>query len=1799
MTKRIYKNKVLQWAQKNKKVTGGTITGVTLIGLYFIYLSFIGAIVVTGYSGDQICSGTIEDPCYAFINFTANEDIFLYPLDYDPYNRDVEISFSPGVKSWKLERSWGSGWWEIDLNKTCQQKWCGAPQNNMKDNKYSWALREGRDYRIRITAYKNNPGDNIKWAAFGVDPTFYGLNSKSLDKKYNKSNREISFDSKIDKSNKTKFEIKLNTPFINNLHRGNRSFAELTLKNKYGKYPLNLILENLEFSYVENGTNFTRDFYYKYKKVVEVPRYDWICEPDDGNNKTKEECYQILNGTKNEIIEEDLNLSESLKKGEINISIYTDVKKGDYIEWLPTILGIKLPEFAIFNESIDVGLVASYPHNESAGRDIQDFVGNDDNGTTFNMEDGDWTGVALDYDGSNEYATQANLENTLAGGTSISIAFNVVFDALGNQIILNDEFDGALRSNYVIGISSSTKMYWHGEGGGASGTPCQVGGLADIDGGETFSTGVNYTVVLVANTSGIWTWFNGIGKGRVQTCASSFTMSAGGIAPDFAKAAGSEGGSYLNGRLGQVNFWNDTSLNNAEAIEVTGKINGSIAPPDNPPTVTLNNPIDIQNFTTNTIEFSAVCSDDISLANCSLYGNWSGGWHLNVTNSSIVSGAQTNFTLTNFPDGTYIYNYLAVDSIAQQTFADNNRTFNVNTIPTIKVFSPTNTSYTTSTIYFNATNSTPVDKWIVNYNGTNVTLSDINTTLTVEDGNIFQLLLYANNTGTGLFGLNDTIFFTVDVTNPLIDYIEPTFANNTYSPNNWIYVNISVTEPNRASTTFNIFNSSGEWNSTIYSTAQNSINWTDLEDGIYYYNVTVNDTLGNENSTETRWIILDTINPLIEYVDPTRANNTVVDSSIQNWIFVNVSVTELNPSNITFRLFNSSGEWNSTTYAMTDQDENNTINWTDLEDGIYYYNVTIVDKVTLLNSTIIRWIIITQFSFYVEGILGNNTAELGMTLNITVNSTAGITICVDINRSDFGVNYSCSSGTNTFNLTLNSFIDTTFSDGTSSQTNNYTSVEWKNITFDAHQYDEIDFFSFNISGLSSPRDLTIFRANTSPDLTNDSQYVPLIDRWFDGNVVGRNIYLNTFSDSTNTTRNFTYQTGGEKLIYFIVDDILNNTLDYTIFMDLNATDFGVNFTDEFDDWTYIDTSLTNAELDLGEFILTANSSISWFSYDDFEDGIVDPVRWINSSEVYIVGTDCTRNRTTTEGGGYLYSFAETIHGGSGTIDCGAFTNILYSNASKLNLEASDSIEFNISANYIGDEDNSLCFGDANFYLGGSNAWSLLDVDTPAGGIESSTSNLFFNLTKINGTFWQVNLTGYESTSEGVWNNWSNNTGSSGALTNPFYVAVNYFQGNPFRFLVSSNAESNACASSKSSIKIYYTNNTLWNRSNTTIISNSVYDASDNIEKATFTAFGTSLASEIVYPSLSVDGGVNWEAVSFGSEHTFSNTGKHLKWKMDINFTDPGYKNATTVLTEISVSIPSGNVSNLVFDLGNDGTADYTIDGSLGFSNSTQSINLSRINLTSFFNSNNSLVTTATYPHTYLIPLSITSDTVGTITLYNINWTYDPNPIYLNPTAIQSVLNDSINYTSFRIPVAAANTSASQAQVTFDDLKRTYAGGNFTLLIKIHDVLYTLNVSRSIDYFYSRWDYNFAPVGLDYLLFAPQTPTSINITPYGQTNTIPILNVTNQGYNSGNATLSVYLNGTLSCVNTTLSLTNSSTEGSIINDSWTTLTNLTYLQSTNISLWADYACNYSNWYIYNPQLYFRQCYYGGLCSTDLV
>lgn len=195
--------------------------------------------------------------------------------------------------------------------------------------------------------------------------------------------------------------------------------------------------------------------------------------------------------------------------------------------------------------------------------------------------------------------------------------------------------------------------------------------------------------------------------------------------------------------------------------------------------------------------------------------------------------------------------------------------------------------------------------------------------------------------------------------------------------------------------------------------------------------------------------------------------------------------------------------------------------------------------------------------------------------------------------------------------------------------------------------------------------------------------------------------------------------------------------------------------------------------------------------------------------------------------------------------------------------------------------------------------------------------------------------------------------------------------------------------------------------------------------------------------------------------------------------------------------------------------------------------------------------------------------------------------------------DSVNnQLSFKTTLSLS--SASYVRVLDVDQSDTYIVTSNT------SGLYFVNLSNSnvvtnysISNYYSDWTGNL-PSNVDSIEFYPYKPIVANITPFGQTNSVPILNITAKGLITS-LNLSMNINNTISCVNITASSSYLKSAGSlIVNNTWNeVLSNLSYGTNRGIWLWADLSCSYSTFYTWSPNYNFRSCAHNvDICSTEL-
>ncbi|MBT7105751.1 hypothetical protein HN933_02775 [Candidatus Woesearchaeota archaeon] len=231
---------------------------------------------------------------------------------------------------------------------------------------------------------------------------------------------------------------------------------------------------------------------------------------------------------------------------------------------------------------------------------------------------------------------------------------------------------------------------------------------------------------------------------------------------------------------------------------------------------------------------------------------------------------------------------------------------------------------------------------------------------------------------------SNTLSLEIDDTAPLVAFESDTTSSGDYAVD-YVYANVSASDMRFDSIAVYLYNSSGDLiNSTLAQSSSLTYNFSSLLDGDYFMNASANDTLSNKNYTETRNYTIDSTTPSIDYASGAEADGVY---RIQSWIYVNVSASDANEANITFSLYNSSEDVLS---SQTKKAGIRTINFSSLSDGLYYYNVSVLDTVGNLNYTSTRSIILDSVNpslSIVSPSGGANVVDSGLDVEFNVSDT--------------------------------------------------------------------------------------------------------------------------------------------------------------------------------------------------------------------------------------------------------------------------------------------------------------------------------------------------------------------------------------------------------------------------------------------------------------------------------------------------------------------------------------------------------------------------------------------------------------------------------------------------------------------------------------------------------------------------------------------------------------------------------------------------------------------------------------------
>jgi len=256
--RRITSDRIRKWM----KIVGVT-SGASILFI-FAYLATLGDINIVGHSGDMVCAGTPEEPCYAYINFTMNKDyIYLYPNESWYFN--VDSSKHLDIELQVRDLRYKSGWRTIDLTQPspyCQRTGC----------KYAYRFYKTKGlWQIRFKAVGKDINETLKWSFGNIDPLWKGYKTDNFFTKLisNKANLG-SGEAEFILNNPTTFKIPADT-------------FNIDLKNYFGSdvhkieyYILrNYTINVTDYNYTiinktcfDNTTNSTYDCSYINKKVV-------------------------------------------------------------------------------------------------------------------------------------------------------------------------------------------------------------------------------------------------------------------------------------------------------------------------------------------------------------------------------------------------------------------------------------------------------------------------------------------------------------------------------------------------------------------------------------------------------------------------------------------------------------------------------------------------------------------------------------------------------------------------------------------------------------------------------------------------------------------------------------------------------------------------------------------------------------------------------------------------------------------------------------------------------------------------------------------------------------------------------------------------------------------------------------------------------------------------------------------------------------------------------------------------------------------------------------------------------------------------------------------------------------------------------------------------------------------------------------------------------------------------------------------------------------------------------------------
>lgn len=536
--------------------------------------------------------------------------------------------------------------------------------------------------------------------------------------------------------------VKLNTPLENKVGIGYVKVAELELTS-YDDY--RNLLSSMDFYNIKTGmSKIELEFDYKYKSYenYEVNDYEKVLSTNLKNG-TAVYDYKII-GTHLEQREVwyPLEKLDYIKGDVLTIGIWTTTYEGQKVEWIPTIAGLKINEFASWTAGLNTGLISYYKFegdyidSVNASSPLTNHGLVNDSGkilsgvnTTGNLyADRTYGSIPVgtnaltvcvwDYVTASSTSAMFGMGTFGDGGLGFILGIETKYILWGFYHDVTDPNNAILNQwNLVCGVqvNGNARQLW-------------VNGVNVANGTESYNIGTTYPVTIGRNPQ----------------------------SPQDHK-----------GKIDEVGIWN-RALTQAEITQLyNGGVGITYTNDFGAISINLNSPIDAYktNNTNVTLNWT-IYPSTVNITNYTLEVFYANGTRA-YTNTNTGLYGSNNLTATNnaflYSDNSYIWGVTSCGNKSAGTIfcgSSANRTFSVESVmPEITLTSPTGNQgylYLGKTLNLNySVVESNVDKCWYNYNGTNIFVNcTLNTTTFIQEANDYNLTFYANDT----FGNSNSAF---------------------------------------------------------------------------------------------------------------------------------------------------------------------------------------------------------------------------------------------------------------------------------------------------------------------------------------------------------------------------------------------------------------------------------------------------------------------------------------------------------------------------------------------------------------------------------------------------------------------------------------------------------------------------------------------------------------------------------------------------------------------------------------------------------------------------------------------------------------------------------------------------------------------------------------------------------------------------------------------------------------------------------------------------------------------------------